>query len=112
MSLDLTGERADLQTLLMPGTCTLTPYGATAVSSACGIVDPSRTPSQPLRRGGEGSQLQPKASVVFRLPYAAPDLPLGSTIVYSGKTYAVVDPGMPQHGMMLARYVGCEEVPA
>lgn len=110
MARSLARPRKVVEKQLMRDTCTLQPLGGSVVSSICGIADPKRTPDQPLDRGGQGGQLQVKGTIAFRLPVNAPAMPLGSTIVYGGRTYAVVDPGAPIHSLMLARYVGCEEV--
>lgn len=100
------GRRA--QAKIRPDTCTVTPFGGSASSQACGFIDPRRAPEQPLGRAE--AQLTVRGQVAFNLPTTAPDLPLGSTIVYGGRTWAVVDPGPPVHGRMLSRYVGCDEV--
>lgn len=110
MPVNLAGPRAVLARELMRDSCTLQPLGGSAVLSACGLVDPRRTPDAATRRGE--AQLQARGAVVFRLPYTAPDLPLGSTIVYGDRLYAVVDPGLPVHTGTLARYVGCEDAGA
>lgn len=102
--------RKNVQKQLMRDTCTLRPLGGAEISSVCGVVDPKRTPDQPLERA-ERAQLQIRGSIVFRLPVSTPDMPLGSGVTYGGRGYTVVDPGAPVHSLMLARYIGCEEVP-
>lgn len=120
--MNLTRTRATVQRTLMPDTCAiLTPGTATRTSTggvtpgadtsstvACGVIDPRRSPAQPESRGE--AQLQIRGELIFRLPWSTATLALGQRITYGGRTYAVVDPGPPAHGLALARYVGVEEV--
>lgn len=124
MALDLTGPRRAIQAYLMPDTCviltpaapTRTETGAqahrrmTETTTACGVVDPRRTPDALIDRAG--AQVQVRGQLIFRLPHDAPAVDVGAQIRYGGRRYAVVDPGPPSHGLTLARYVGVEEVPA